>query len=162
MENLMNFEKRILADGQATLYRGDSLELLRAGVFGKIGAIVSDPPYGINFKQWGDKTGHNKYGFLPSGAQKNSSIIHGDGEPFDPKPWVDAAPVANDMQGVDQRNILLWGAEHYMQELPKGGAMLAWDKHVGRGGNDNFADCEWAWIGRQRVKREVFRYLWKG
>lgn len=38
----MNFEKRILADGQATLYRGDSLELLRAGVFGKIGAIVSD------------------------------------------------------------------------------------------------------------------------
>lgn len=33
----MNFEKRILADGQATLYRGDSLELLRAGVFGKDG-----------------------------------------------------------------------------------------------------------------------------
>ena len=47
----MNFEKRILADGSATLYRGDSLELLRAGVFGKLGAIVSDPPYGIRLQE---------------------------------------------------------------------------------------------------------------
>ena len=39
--------------------------------------------------------------------------------------------------------------------------MLAWDKHVGRGPDDSFADCEWAWVGC-RVKREVFRYLWKG
>ena len=47
----MTFEKRILADGRATLYRGDSLELLRAGVFGKLGAIVSDPPYGIRLQE---------------------------------------------------------------------------------------------------------------
>lgn len=158
----MNFEKRILADGLATLYRGDSLELLRAGVFGKLGAIVSDPPYGINFEKSGGHKNGSPHGFLPNGAKRNSQIIQGDSVPFDPKPWVDAAPVANDMKGVDQRNILLWGAEHYMQELPKGGTMLAWDKHVGRGASDNFADCEWAWIGRQRVKREVFRYLWKG
>ena len=52
----MNFEKRILADGRATLYRGDSLELLRAGVFGKLGAIVSDPPYGIGYQHSGGNT----------------------------------------------------------------------------------------------------------
>ena len=47
------FEKRALADGRAIMYRGDSLELLRAGVFGKIGAIVSDPPYGIDYERAG-------------------------------------------------------------------------------------------------------------
>lgn len=52
---IVEFEKRILADGRATLYRGDSLELLRAGVFGKLGAIVSDPPYGIGFQHSGGR-----------------------------------------------------------------------------------------------------------
>lgn len=33
--------------GEAALYCGDSLELLQAGVFGKIGTIVSGTPYGI-------------------------------------------------------------------------------------------------------------------
>ena len=54
------------------------------------------------------------------------------------------------------------GADYYMQELPKGGTMLAWDKHVGKGADDSFADCEWIWCGRGKLKREVFRYLWKG
>ncbi len=48
-----------------------------------------------------------------------------------------------------------------MQRLPKGGSLLAWDKDLGRGGDDSFAHCEWAWCGR-KVKREVFRWLWKG
>lgn len=55
----MTFEKRILADGRATLYRGDSLELLHAGVFGKIGAIVSDPPYGIGYQHSGHESALN-------------------------------------------------------------------------------------------------------
>lgn len=66
------FEKRII--GECTLYRGDCLELLRAGpgktrpgfagVFGKIGAIVSDPPYGIGFQHGG------------GGKSKNVSLTH--------------------------------------------------------------------------------------
>ena len=48
-----------------------------------------------------------------------------------------------------------------MQSLPTGGTLLAWDKHIGRGADDSFADCEWAWCGR-KTKREVFRWLWKG
>ena len=46
----MAFEKRIIGD--CTLYGGDSLALLQAGTFGKLGAIVSDPPYGIG-NNWG-------------------------------------------------------------------------------------------------------------
>jgi len=161
-------EKRII--GNATLYCGDSLELLRAGVFGKIGAIVSDPPYGINYAKNGGGTGRiNSNGILTNGVKGqefNSIFIVGDDAPFDPQPWIDCLPEAfisdhSKAQGHGAMPILLWGADHYMQRLPDGGTMLAWDKHLGRGADDNFTDCEWAWVGR-KVKREVFRWLWKG
>lgn len=154
------FEKRVLADGRAIMYRGDCLELLRAGVFCKIGAIVSDPPYGIDYEKAGGG-GHRLVELVET--QRNSRQIHGDNAPFDPAPWVEAAPQNAHMQtGEPERRILLWGAEHYMQRLPTGGTMLAWDKHCGRGPDDSFADCEWAWCGRTRIKREIFRWLWKG
>jgi len=150
----MNFEKRILADGHATLYRGDCLELLRAGVFGKIGAIVSDPPYGIGFQHSGGGLGINEH--------RNLDPIHGDDQPFDAAPWLVAAPKGPVRgQRGGEPLIVLWGAENFMQLLPTGGTMLAWDKHMGRGPDDSFADCEWAWCGR-KTKREVFRWLWKG
>ena len=160
-ENPMTFEKRILADGRATLYRGDSLELLRAGVFGKLGAIVSDPPYGIGFQHSGG--GGAGLSGLESGHKKNLDKIHGDDESFDPMPWVEAAPISRrDASQKESPIILLWGANNYMQDLPRNtGTLLAWDKHIGRGADDSFADCEWAWVGR-KVKREVFRWLWKG
>lgn len=56
----MNFEKRILADGRATLYRGDCLELLRADVLGAADVLLTDPPYEIR----------NKFGVMDRGAKK--------------------------------------------------------------------------------------------
>jgi len=47
----VQFQKCVIGD--ATLYCGDSRELLREGVFGEIGAIVSDPPYGIGYQHSG-------------------------------------------------------------------------------------------------------------
>lgn len=44
----MNFEKKIIGD--CTLYCGDSLELLKAGVFGAVDSLVTDPPYKIPYK----------------------------------------------------------------------------------------------------------------
>lgn len=157
----MTFEKRILANGRATLYCGDSLELLKAGVFGKVGAIVSDPPYGIGYQHGGGGDGASGIrardgSRLPS---KTSPII-GDDMPFDPVPWIDAAPRADAYAG-NAPLVLLWGADHFKTRLPEGGTLLAWDKHLGRGPDDSFADCEWAWCGR-KTKREVFRWLWKG
>jgi site-specific DNA-methyltransferase (adenine-specific) len=158
------FEKRTIGD--CTLYRGDCLQLLgsgpgKTGVFGKIGAIVSDPPYGIGYGKQRNGAGKT----LTEGGKNvnNSPIIHGDDLPFDPVPWVEAAPVVvSRLMGLSGKACMFWGADHYMQRLPEGGTMLAWDKHLGRGADDGFADCEWAWIGRPRVKREEFRYLWKG
>ena len=159
---IVEFEKRILADGRATLYRGDSLELLRAGVFGKIGAIVSDPPYGIGFQHSGGSTSPQRMKSLKHGS--DTRAIHGDDAPFDPSPWIDAAPVSRP-EGITNPCvplIVLWGANNYMQDLPRNtGTLLAWDKHLGRAADDSFTDCEWAWVGR-KVKREVFRWMWKG
>lgn len=152
----MNFEKRIIGD--CTLYCSDSLELLRAGVFGKLGAIVSDPPYGIGYQHGGGGDGiRNRDGSpIPS---KTCTII-GDDVPFDPMLWIDAAPISHGAVG-NAPLVLLWGADHFKTRLPEGGTLLAWDKHLGIGADDGFADCEWAWCGR-KTKREVFRWLWKG
>lgn len=155
----VQYQKCVIGD--ATLYCADSRELLRAGVFGEIGAIVSDPPYGIGYQHSGYARVHEGY-FIRS----NTQTIFGDNEEFDPSEWIDAAPSARiEKRGNagfnDCHLILLWGAENYMQRLPKGGTMLAWDKHLGRAADDSFADCEWAWCGR-KVKREVFRWIWKG
>lgn len=82
--------------------------------------------------------------------------IIGDDVPFDPSPLIVAAPI--DGNGL---KIVLFGADNFRARLPDGGTFLAWDKHLGRAADDSFADCEWAWCGR-KVKREVFRWLWKG
>lgn len=156
------YRKEVIGD--ATLYLGDCLELLRAGVFGRIGAIVSDPPYGIAFQHSGSEGGGGSLQGPPialgATCNLNTKPIHGDDQAFDPAPWIAAAPQSVHGDTTATR-ILLFGADHYMQRLPRGGTMLAWDKHLGRGGDDSFADCEWAWCGR-KVKREVFRWLWKG
>ena len=136
--------------GDCTLYLGDCHELLRRGVFGEVGGIITDPPYGINLKIGSQKN-------QKISCQKNMKPIHGDDKPFDPNPWIDYAPVYK-----DEKRIALMGADYYMQGLPKYGTMLAWDKHLGRAPDDSFADCEWIWCGRGKLKREVFRYLWKG
>lgn len=154
----MSHEKRILADGRAVLYRGDNLDLLAAGLL-KGDAIVSDPPYGIGFQHSGGGIG----GLVSRGStRRNTDPIVGDDRPFDPAPWVDAAPLGpkRGSYGGEPR-IVLFGADHFRARLPEYGTLLAWDKHCGRGADDSFADCEWAWCGK-KVKREVFRWLWKG
>ncbi len=153
------FETVTLCDGRVTLYRGDSLELLKAGVLKGFDAIVSDPPYGIGFQHGGG--GNDAH--LASKPMQNTGPIHGDSAPFDHRPWIAAVPRTENKTSTcgGAPRIILWGADRYMQRLPEGGTLLAWDKHMGVGPDDSFADCEWAWCGR-KTKREVFRWLWKG
>lgn len=141
--------------GDATLIRGDSIALLAQGFYQQfeLGAIVSDPPYGIGYS-------HNSKGIQgdKKGLQSTTGMIKGDDQPFQPMPWCDIAPSSGDKLGL---KICLFGANNFMQRLPEGGTLLAWDKHLGTASDDCFTDCEWAWVGRS-VKREVFRWKWKG
>jgi predicted RNA methylase len=148
--------------GDATLFRGDSTELLRTGMLGDFMAVVSDPPYGISYQHSGNFAGGGNLGNGSAIKQEHTKNvkqqIKGDNEPFKPQIWLDAASDTPDKSG---KRILLWGADKFMQRLPEYGTMLAWDKHLGVCADNDFADCEWAWVGR-KVKREVFRWKWKG
>ena len=126
-----------------TIFHGDCHEIAPT-IPEEIGAVISDPPYGI---------GHFKG---PSGAavkgrkslRRNTHALHGDDRPFDPSPWL-AYP-----------NVILWGANHYAQRLPPG-RWLVWDKLDGVRSFDSFSDVEIAWHKKTGANR-IFHYLWKG
>ncbi|MDP2786250.1 MAG: site-specific DNA-methyltransferase [Sulfurimicrobium sp.] len=135
----MEFEKIII--GNATLYRGDCLELLAAGLL-KADALVSDPPYGVGYQHRGG--GNGLCGIA------NLKPIHGDDAPFDPAPWT-ALPGA----------IVLFGADHYKTRLPEGGRMMVWDKSCGQGPASSFVDAEFMWTNRKNA-RCIYRHFWMG
>lgn len=149
--------------GDALLFNADCRDLLAAGAFAGIGAIVSDPPYGIGYQHSGGNRSVFDSAARGYALQSKRDTITGDDEPFDPRPWIAAAPNAraDNPRQRDACLIVLWGADHFRARLPDGGTLLAWDKHLGVASDDSFADCEWAWCGRD-VRREVFRWLWKG
>jgi len=128
--------------GNATLYLGDCIELLKAGML-KADAVVSDPPYGIGFQ-------HSGGGVGLIGATRKLGKIIGDGVPFDPSPWL----------GYDK--VVLMGADHFAARLPQDkGDLLVWDKSVNCGPNASFRDVEFAWSST-RTPRNIYRHVWMG
>ena len=91
----------------ATLYLGDCLEI--APQLQAVDALISDPPYGIDFNHSG---GHGRFsgvGVTKSARKRGNHPIIGDDRPFDPQIWL----------GFD--NVLLWGSDHYYKRLPDSG-----------------------------------------
>ncbi|HMN55638.1 MAG TPA: DNA methyltransferase [Ottowia sp.] len=153
MENEIEGAVECVRIGPALLVLGDCRALL--GRLPKADVLVSDPPYGIGYQHSGGGQGRIFDGLgnvLKTNAVPTSrATIIGDDEPFDPQPYVGLAP-----------RVLMWGADHYRARLPAGGRFLAWDKSVGGGPADSFADSEHAWTNVETIKRTVFRHLWKG
>jgi site-specific DNA-methyltransferase (adenine-specific)/modification methylase len=115
-------------------------------------ALIADPPYGTDFDY--TKRRRNRKTPLASwrGLQDHdpawATNIVGDGQPFDPTPW------------LQYPQVILWGAQHYASRLPDSAAWLIWDKRDGRAA-DHYASCELAWTslpGRTRI----FHHLWRG
>lgn len=139
--------------GDATLYLGDCMEILPT--LPKVDAVITDPPYGQKLKVNTFEAGGTRENAI---VQRNGTIswvranyypdIHGDDKPFDPLPWLDAAPV-----------VVLWGAHKFADRLPAGG-WLVWDK-VPTGKVRTQGDGEAAWINRDQPLR-IFRLLWDG
>ena len=132
--------------GNATLYCGDCLDIL-PGLKG-IDAVVTDPPYGIGYVHGGGGRGIT--------ANRNLNPIRGDDRPFDPAPILELDKSSNHIV-----QIVLWGADHFKERLPKGGTFLCWDKSCGMGPADIFSDAEYAWTNRKNA-RCIYRQLWKG
>lgn len=127
----------------ATLYHGDSLELLTQGLL-KADALVSDPPYGISFQYRAGGNGIIK--------KKESRLIYGDNQPFDPSPFINA---------MGDSPIVLFGADHYKTRLPEGGRFMVWDKSCGQGPAISFVDAEFIWTNRKNPCC-IYRHFWMG
>ena len=107
----------------------------------KLGAVISDPPYGINYVHGIQKT--------KNGSRFGGVKIIGDDQPFDPRPFLSLAP-----------KIILWGANNYAQHLPQSSGWIVWDKRCNSGTNDQ-SDAEMAWTNCQNVLR-VWYQIWNG
>jgi len=135
--------------GNAELWHGDCREVLP--LLPRTAAIVSDPPYGIGYVRGRSRRkagvrGYNKLGIDPN---RNTAPIEGDDEPFRP----------GHLLAFEQA--ILFGADHYAQELPRG-RWLAWDKLGGQDAyGDSFSDVEYAWHSKTGAAR-IFRMVWKG
>jgi len=95
------------------LYRADCMDVLEQISGGAIGAIVTDPPYGINYKP--TFPNHQKF-----------DAMAGDNGLLDLRPILNwPCPVIS------------WGANCYPEQLPCRGRWICWDKRHPSGVSDN-------------------------
>ncbi len=144
----MTFREEHLSDS-VRLILGDCREVLPT--LGSVHAVVTDPPYGIDFK-WKGADRHNRTSGLAWGAGRKSaepqwSDIVGDDKPFDAMPWL----------AFDE--VILWGGNNYVG-LPPARCWLIWDKRRDTT-PDHHGDCELAWTNLDSVIR-CHRQTWRG
>ena len=134
-------KKRIetLADG-VTLHLGDCLEILPT--LPKHDAVITDPPYGINYQS--SLTG--------LGAQKFDKIIGDIAE-------IDLSLILN-----LQIPILVFGANNFPAQLPQRGRWLCWDKRTIDGASDAMlgSPFELAWSNKKSGYDKIVRILHGG
>ena len=123
--------------GNCLLYQGDCLQVMPA--LGKVDAVVTDPPYGIDYGRSG--------GF---------SSLHGWGAWRENVEWDTERPepaVFDAILKVSEQQII-WGGNYFADLLPPTMRWLAWDK----GQRDfSLADMELAWTSQNKAVR-VFTY----
>jgi len=129
--------QRVEVIGRATLIQADCRDVLP--LLGKVDAVVTDPPYGINADKAASKN-NGKWGWTFYGET--------DWDKSRPPPEVfDLILNAGKQQ-------IIWGGNYFTDLLPPTMQWLVWDK----GQRDfSLADCEFAWSSQQRAAR-IFDY----
>lgn len=124
-------------DEFATIYHGDCMEIIAAGGCHGVDALVTDPPYGIDYGRAG--------GFSAShGWATRRECVTWDRER--PSKDVFAALLALDVPAV------IWGGNYFADLLPPSMGWIVWDK----GQRDfSLADVELAWTSERRAARCV-------
>lgn len=130
----------IVCIGDATLYCGDCLEILPT--LPKVDAVITDPPYGIDYQST----------LVPLGATKRDKIA-GDRAPIDLR-W---------MLGMEC-HVLSFGASYWPEQLPHRGRWLCWDKRTIDGACDAMlgSPMELAWANRTSGYDKIVRVLHGG
>lgn len=126
--------------GDCTLYLGDCMDILPA--LGKVDAVVTDPPYGINLAG----------GFSGSGGFSDPIARRGyEGS------WDKETPTINLFVQIlkSAHWHIIWGGNYFTDKLPQSNFWLVWDK---QNTMPTFSDCELAWtsIKKNSVKRKIY------
>ena len=128
--------------GNATLYQGDCLEVLSNFGTKEVDAVVTDPPYGLGM---GESKNHKRGKYGKQGEEQHLSSSW-DSEPPHPR-------VLTQIKRISRLQIL-WGANHFHENLPSHRGWLVWDKL-----NDKFystSDGELAWTNLD-TRLRIFR-----
>lgn len=122
--------------GDARLLLGDCMEILPA--IGKVDAVITDPPYGIDIENAGGRSQANGW------------------SAFEKLGWDKVKPQKEvfDLILEAGKEQVIWGGNYFTDSLPPTMQWLVWDK-----GQRNFtlADCEFAWSSQNRAAR-IFNY----
>lgn len=110
-----------------TIYHGDCLEI--APQINGITAIISDPPYGMNW----DTDSQKRYTRKIKGAGRAAPRVIGDDTPFNPSPW------------LKYKKVILWGYQHFANKLPTG-TILVWIKKNDESFGTFLSDADTAWF----------------
>lgn len=126
-------------------YNMDCMEYMRTLPDKAFDLAVVDPPYGIGMD-----------GGIIGGSvlAKNESYLQKawGSAPAPPEYFVELSRIS--------RNQIIWGANHFINNLPvkNSPCWLVWDK---QNGCNNFADCELAWTSFSGAIRK-FEFRWQG
>lgn len=126
--------------GNCELYLGDCREVIPT--LGKVDAVVTDPPYGIN-------ENHKKV------ASRGKLAAPKDYGEFT---W-DKKPPSKELISLVLNTAewcVIFGGNYF--ELPPTSCWLVWDK---LNGDNDFADCELAWTNLDKAVRRI-QWLWNG
>lgn len=134
--------RKVVRIGECELILGDCLDVMPQ--LDKVGAVVTDPPYGIRQ----DKGFQGFGGFGQPIARKQ---YEGD--------WDNAVPDAElfDLMLAQSDQAVIFGGNYFTAHLPVGRHWLVWDK---LNTMPTFSDCELAWtnIDKKSVKRLRYEY----
>jgi DNA modification methylase len=125
--------KRVEVIGDCTLYLGDCMAIIPT--LCKVGAVVTDPPYGINAAR-------------SRNSQKHGWRDYGGGE------WDKERPPPDVIKRIVlcSANVIIWGGNYFADLLDPSQKWLVWDK-----GQTDFslADCELAWCSFDGAVRRI-------
>jgi len=128
---------RVEVIGAATLHLGDCRDVLPT--IGAVDAVVTDPPYGIDYGRGG-----------------SFQASHGWGKWRENVAWDAQRPEREIFDAIlaCSKAQTIWGANYFSDYLPPSMRWLVWDK----GQRDfSLADCEFAWSSEQKAAR-IFQY----
>lgn len=130
---------RVETIGDATLYLADCMEVLPT--LGKVDAVITDPPYGINENS------------VKVASRANATAARDYGE-FD---WDIAPPNPEviDLLRSKGECVAIFGGNYFY--LPPSSCWLVWDKL----NSGDFADCELVWTNWPKAVRRL-QWRWNG